>query len=86
MAVMQFVQDPKFHDIGKHIKRTYHYIRGQVKDGEVILSYISSAEMVTDPLTKSLLAHFPRCEDLEISHKAPSNGAAREGIQFRQGS
>jgi len=53
-AAIQFAHDPKFHDRGKHIRRRYHYIRGLIRDKEVILSYIPSAEMLADPLTKPL--------------------------------
>ena len=53
-AAMQFAYDPKFHGRGKHIRMRYHFIRGLVKDKEVILLYIPSAEMLANPLTKPL--------------------------------
>jgi hypothetical protein len=38
----------------KHIYRSYHYIQDIVKKCEIKVKFISSIEMVADPMTKGL--------------------------------
>ena len=38
----------------KHIYRSYHYIQDIVQKGEIKVKFISSIEMVADPITKGL--------------------------------
>lgn len=53
-AAIQFAQDPKFHRKTKHIKRRYHFVRNAIKNKEVAIKYISTNEMIVDPLTKPI--------------------------------
>jgi hypothetical protein len=39
---------------GKHIDINYHYIQDIVEKGEIKVKFISSIEMVADPMTKGL--------------------------------
>lgn len=43
-----------FHKRTKHIHVKYHFIREKIKDNEIELLYMPTAEMVADILTKSL--------------------------------
>jgi len=54
IAAIQFAKYPKFHRKTKHIKRHYHFVRNSIKTKEVAINYISTNEMITDPLTKSI--------------------------------
>ena len=47
-------KNPQFHGRAKHIGIKYHYIREQVENGNVELSYCRTEEMVADALTKGL--------------------------------
>ena len=47
-------KDPKYHGKTKHIKKIYHYIRDGITDKDVVLKYISTNNMMTDPLTKPI--------------------------------
>jgi hypothetical protein len=39
---------------GKHIDINYHYIQDIVEKGEINVEFISSTEMVANPMTKGL--------------------------------
>ena len=45
-------KNPQFHGCAKHIGIKYHFIREQVENGSVELSYCLTDEMVADMLTK----------------------------------
>ena len=45
-----------FHGRSKHIDIKYHYIREQVKDGEIELNFCRSEDQIADILTKPLKA------------------------------
>ena len=47
-------KNPQFHGRAKHIGIKYHFIREQVENGNVELSYCRTEEMVADMLTKGL--------------------------------
>ena len=47
-------KNPQFHGSAKHIGIKYHFIREQVENGNVELSYCRTEEMVADMLTKGL--------------------------------
>ena len=47
-------KNPQFHGRAKHIGIKYHFIREQVENGNVELSYYRTEEMVADMLTKGL--------------------------------
>ena len=39
---------------GKHIDINYHYIQDILEKGKIMVKFISSTEMVADPMTKGL--------------------------------
>ena len=47
-------KNPQFHGRAKHIGVKYHFIREQVENGNVELSYCRTEEKVADMLTKGL--------------------------------
>ena len=49
-------KEPRTNKKGKHIERKYHLIRDIVLRGDVVVTKIPSADNLTDPFTKSLLA------------------------------
>ena len=61
-AALAVVKDPKYHGNTKHIKKRYHYIRDAITDKDFFLKYISTNNMVADPLTK------PIARDVFIRH------------------
>ena len=61
-AALAVAKDPKYHGKTKHIKKRYHYIRDAITDKDVVLKYISTNNMVADPLTK------PIARDVFIRH------------------
>jgi len=46
--------NPVMHQTSKHIDIRHHFIREKVAMGDVILSYISTEDMLADALTKPL--------------------------------
>lgn len=59
------IKNPENHSRTKHIDVQYHYVREVVEDGLVKISYMPTAEMAADILTKSLpRATFGRCRTL----------------------
>ena len=61
-AALAVAKDPKYHGKTKHIKKRYHYIRDAITGKDVVLKYISTNNMVADPLTK------PIARDVFIRH------------------
>lgn len=53
-SAIYLAKNPQFHGRAKHIGIKYHYIREQVENGNVKLSYCRTEEMVADALTKGL--------------------------------
>ena len=49
-----YIKDPKFHSKTKHIDIKYHYVKDIVARGEVNLKYISTHNMIADPLIKAI--------------------------------
>ena len=49
-----YTKDPKFHSKTKHIDIKYHYVKDKVARGEVNLKYISTHDMIADPLAKAV--------------------------------
>lgn len=47
-------KNPQFHGCFKHIAIKYHFVREQVGNGKVKLSYCPSKDMIADMLTKGL--------------------------------
>ena len=54
-AALAVAKHPKYHGKTKHIKKRYHYIRDAITDKDVVLKYISTNNMVADPLTKPIV-------------------------------
>ncbi len=48
--------NPVFHGRTKHVELKYHFVREQVTQGHIKLTYCPSERMVADILTKSLPA------------------------------
>ena len=55
-------KDPKYHEKIKCIKTRYHYIRDSITEKDAVLKYISTSNMVADPLTK------PIARDVFVKH------------------
>lgn len=53
---LALAEDAKAHQRSKHVDIQYHYIRQQVQDKRVFLSYVETQQMVADGLTKPLTA------------------------------
>ena len=61
-TTLAVAKDPKYHEKTKHIKKRYHYIRDVIIEKDVVLKYISTSNMVADPLTK------PIARDVFVKH------------------
>ena len=53
-SAIKMALNPKSHGRTKHVDVRMHYIREQVKNGNIRLEYISTEEMTADMLTKNL--------------------------------
>ena len=62
IAALAVAKDPKHHGKTKHIKKRYHYIINTIIEKDVVLKYISTSNMVADPLTK------PIARDVFVKH------------------
>ena len=51
-------RDPESQNRTKHINVIHHHIRGLVEDGEILIKWISSTDMLADGLTKAFPAGF----------------------------
>ena len=51
-AAIAYTKDPKFHCKTKHIDTKYNFVKDMVARKEVNMKYISTQEMIADPLTK----------------------------------
>lgn len=54
MSAISLARNPKYHARSKHIDIRYHFVREALKQEAFSLSHVSSGEMATDILTKSL--------------------------------
>ena len=61
-AAIAYTKDPKYHCKTKHIDTKYNFVKDIVARQEVNMKYISTRDMVADPLTKPI----PR--DIFIKH------------------
>ena len=48
--------NPEFHKRTKHIDIRYHFVREKVEDGQVVLEYCLTQEMLADLMTKPIAA------------------------------
>ncbi|OIT30359.1 retrovirus-related pol polyprotein from transposon tnt 1-94 [Nicotiana attenuata] len=53
-AAISSTKDPKFHCKTKHIDIKYNYVRDMVRRNLVNVKYVSTKDMLADPLTKPL--------------------------------
>ena len=53
-GAIALAKNPEHHQRSKHIDMRYHFIREQVTNGAITLSYTSTSDMVADQLTKPL--------------------------------
>ena len=51
---LQLAENPEHHQRSKHIDIQWHFIRNEVRDKKVALSYIETELMTADGLTKVL--------------------------------
>ena len=49
-------KNQEFHKRTKHIDIRYHFVREKVEDGQVVLQYISTTDMLADLMTKPITA------------------------------
>jgi len=54
-SAQKLAHNPVFHKRVKHIKPKYHFIREQIQDGNIIIKYMCTQDMMADVLTKGLL-------------------------------
>ena len=47
-------QNPMHHERMKHIDIQYHCVREKAEDNEILLTYVPTADMMADGLTKPL--------------------------------
>lgn len=47
-------KNPEFHKRTKHIDICYHFVRKKVEDGQVVLQYCPTEDMLTDMMTKAI--------------------------------
>ena len=61
-SAMELAKNPIHHQRSKHIDIKYHYIRNELENGSVVLTYVPTdvnlADMFTKPVTKVKLAAF----------------------------
>ena len=53
-GAISLTENPEFHRKTKHIEVRWHWIREKVERKEIVISYISTKEMLADGLTKAL--------------------------------
>ena len=49
---INLAKNPMYHKRSKHIDVKYHFIRGEVRTGSIVLAYIPTDENVADIFTK----------------------------------
>ncbi|KAH8283294.1 hypothetical protein KR054_012523 [Drosophila jambulina] len=54
LSAQQLAKNPVHHSRSKHIDIRYHFVRDVVKEGQIVLKYLSTKEMIADILTKNL--------------------------------
>lgn len=53
-SAIRLLKNPEYHKRTKHIDIQYHFIREKFKNGEIDISYISTAQQIADIMTKPL--------------------------------
>ena len=78
-GAIALAKNPEFHTRTKHIRLQYHFIREAVEEGLVNISFIPTASMPADILTKGL----PRIKHIQILPclaSVLSHGLERVGV------
>ncbi|KAG6616766.1 RxLR effector candidate protein [Phytophthora cinnamomi] len=65
-------KNPEFHKRTKHIDIRYHFVREKVEDGQVVLEYCSTKDMLADIMTKAITS----VQFEVLRHKLGIQGAA----------
>jgi hypothetical protein len=55
-GAIALAKNPEFHKRTKHIDIRYHFVREKVEDGQVVLEYCPTQEMLADLMTKPIAA------------------------------
>ena len=55
-GVISTAKDPTHHNRTKHTLLRFNYLREQVREGLIEISYLETAKMAADRLTKALIA------------------------------
>lgn len=85
-AANSLVKNAHIHERSKHIDVVYHHVRDLIKRNLILLNYISSANMMTDELIKSLTKdRFKRfVKQLELQDQSWDAGSVRvDAIRYR---
>lgn len=53
-VIITYTKDPKYHNQTKHINIEFNFIRDLVQQNEVNLKYITTYQMVANPLTNPI--------------------------------
>lgn len=53
-AAIDLAKNPGFHKRTKHIDVRYHFVQDHLTEGDIVISYLDTNNMVADGLTKSL--------------------------------
>jgi hypothetical protein len=53
-STITLCRNPVFHDKSKHIDVHYHYIHECIEEEQIIVTYTSTTEQLTDILTKAM--------------------------------
>jgi hypothetical protein len=74
IGATQLSSNPIFHSRMKHVAVDYHFIRDQVQSGQLRVTHVSSADQLTDLLTKPLsTSTFQLFRDkIGLSDRGPS--------------
>jgi hypothetical protein len=54
-GAIKLAENPRHHELTKHIAVRYHLIRHHIAEGTITLTYISTQLQIADCLTKGLL-------------------------------
>ena len=53
-SALVLAKNPVFHERSKHIRVSYHFIRGCLEEGSIKAGYINTKDQLADLLTKPL--------------------------------
>ena len=54
-AAIAYAKDPKYYGRSKHIETRYHFIRDIIAQGQIVIKFASTDDMIADPFTKPLV-------------------------------